>query len=225
MRVISTALTLLLMSPGCKSDSSSVEEKTKELAATGAELTNTAYEGARKWGSASMEEVYTEARAIVDDAGGDIEVAVTKVNTLLEGLARDPDSEISTQDRIARMMVLMVPIVGPAKRYIDARRLFAAGVAENNEQRKQEARRELLIALVEGGLDIGMLGVAGPKLDMVATGADKVLKLLKISRVMSTLGATELNTFDELLDGLLRDGQIRAGADAALTVDLSAILH
>ena len=255
MRVMSTALALLLMSPGCKSESSSSKsesaeseedpktteegaldkgtamgkrllsvgkEKTKDLASAGAEVTNTAYEGARKWGTASVDEVYSEARAIVGDAG-DIEVAVTTVNTLLGGLAQDPNSEVSTQDRIARMMVLMVPIVGPAKRYIDARMLFAVGVSENNAQRKQEARRELLIAFVEGGLDIGMLGVAGSRIDLVATGADKVLKLLKLTRVVSTLGGSELSTFDELLDALLRESQIRASADAVLTVELSAI--
>lgn len=197
--------------------------KTKEIAATGVKATTAAYEGASEWGTASVEEVSAEARAIVGKAGGNMEAAVTTVNTLVGGLAHDPNGKVSTPDRIARMMVLMVPIVGPAKRYLDARKLFAIGVTESDEERQQEARRELLIAFVESGLDIGMLGVAGARVDIVATGADKVLKGLKLTRLVSTLGGSELNTFDDLLDALLDDKQIRASADAALTVELSAI--
>jgi hypothetical protein len=195
--------------------------KTKSLAKEGAELSTSAYHKTRAWGESSVEGLQEEARTILREADGDANAASGKINQLISSLATDPDSHLTSAGRIARIVVLMVPIVGPTKRYIDARELYALGVKEKSEARKQEARREFLIGCAEAGLDIGMLGVAGSQVDLVASGADQVLKLLKISRSVGTLSGTNLKTFDALLDALLLDADVRKSADTALTVDLS----
>lgn len=194
----------------------------RELAVEGAQLGTRAYRQTRRWSEASLDEVRAEAVAIVAEGGGDMAAAAGQVNQLLERLARDAGTA-STADRVARMIVLMVPIVGPTTRYLDARRLYQVGRATHDPAKIDQARRETLIAFVEAGLDIGMLGLAGSKIDLVATGADKVLSLLRAARAVSTLAGTDLRTFERLLDTMLEHDDIRAAVDAALTVDLAEI--
>lgn len=198
--------------------------KTKSVAEEGVDISTNAYHKTRAWGSRSVDEVREEAVDILRDTDGDVDAASGKINALIGTLATDPDSHFTSAGRIARIVVLMVPIVGPTKRYIDARKLYEVGVREKSEARKQEARRELLIACAEAGLDIGMLGVVGSHVDLVASGADRVLKLLKISRSVGTLSGTNLRVFDELLDKLLLDEEVRKNADAALSADLSSLV-
>lgn len=198
-------------------------DTTKDLAHKAEDLGLSAYRKTRKWGAASIDDVRKEALAIVKEVGGDMLRAANTINGMLDLLAKDPDAKVTTADRVARMIVLMVPVVGPTKRYIDARKLYQSGVARKDEARIQEARRETLIAFTEAGLDIGVLGLIGGKIDLVATGADKVLSLLKTSRKVSTLVGANLNTFDDLLDAMLRNAEIRDSVDAALTIDLAQI--
>jgi hypothetical protein len=197
--------------------------KGEALAHKGKELGTRAYYKTRNWGATTVDKVRDEAVAIVKEVGGDLIAAAAKINIILDALARHPDDKISTTDRIARMIVLMVPIVGPTKRYIDARKLYEVGVAQKNQSHIQEARRETLMAFAEAGLDIGMLGLVGGKIDVVATGADKVLKVLKASRKISVLAGADLKTFDALLDKLLENADIRNSVDSALTIDLAKI--
>ncbi len=177
----------------------------KEALGTGKDLSNS-----------SLDEVKSLGKKIADGSKDNAVAAADKVNTLVRSLAKDPDSKLNPGQKIARMIVLMVPLVGPTKRFIDARALYESGLKNKDDKKLQKSRREALMAFVEAGLDIGTLGLVGSKIDLVATGFDKVLGLLSVSRKVSALVGSELKTFDRLLDQLLAIDEVRTSVDAAL---------
>lgn len=172
----------------------------------------------------SLEGMGAYAEALRERYGDDVNAAGAHVNELLDQIARDPNEDVTTTDKVARMIVLMIPFIGPTTRYIDARKLYEVGQEEQDNEKTQEARRETLIACAEAGLDIGTLGLIGSRVDLVATGANRVLGVLKLSRSINVLVGEDLKTLDDLLDHLLEQEDIRAGVDSALTIDLSAVV-
>ena len=82
--------------------------------------------------------------------------------------------------------------------------------------------KDSMLEAIDAGIEL--VGVAGSHVDEVASGADRVLKLLKVSRSVGTLSGTNLRVFDELLDTLLLDEDVRKSADAALSADLSSLV-
>lgn len=175
-----------------------------------------------KWSTEEMHDYAVEMR---EKYGDDLNAAGAHVNELLDKIARDPNEKFTTAYKAGHMIVLMIPIVGPTKRYADARKLYEIGRAEQDEARMQEARREVLIACAEAGLDIGTLGLVGAHVDLVATGADKALKMLKLSRNANVLLGKDLKTFDHLLDQLLEQEDIRLGVDNALMLNFSMVVQ
>lgn len=192
-------------------------EEGKSLLAQGKLLGNKLLGKGKDLSEASVDEVRGVGKKIADESKSNAAAAARRANTLLNSLARDPDSKLTTGERLARMLVLMVPIVGPTKRFIDARKLYEAGKKDNNEKRMQEARREALLAFVEGGLDIGTLGLVGSKIDLIATGFDKVIAIASASRKVSALVGSDLKVFDQFLDKLLAYDEVRAAIDGALS--------
>lgn len=165
---------------------------------------------------ASLDEARTIGEKIVASSKDNTVAAAAKINVLVRKLAQDPDAKLSTGEKVARMVVLMVPLVGPTKRFIDARALYESGKKKKDDKRIQEARREALLAFVEAGLDIGTLGIVGGKIDLVATGFDKVLGLLAVSRKVTALVGSDSKLFERYLDKLLAVDSVRTAIDNAL---------
>jgi len=227
---------------GCSDDKAKeVKESAQDLAERGKQLGSDAVEQGKKglnkgkeiarslldkgkrWGELSLREMQEFGDQIVDEYGDDINAAGEHVNGLLSKIARDPRDEFSPGEKIARMIILMVPLIGPTKRYADARRMYEFGRKEDDQLKIQVARRECLLAFGEAGLDIGTLGLVGSRLDLVASGADRVLKLLKITRNVNALLGDDFKTFDGLLDKLLEIDDVRQGVENALQADFSSI--
>jgi hypothetical protein len=167
----------------------------------------------RAWSQISVAEVQAYGEKL---ASTDTKTATLTINGLLEKVAKDPTKEEDTAAKVTRMMVLMMPLVGPTKRFADARALFENGKKEGNERKINEARREALLACAEAGLDIGTLGLVGSRVDVIATGADKALTLLKATRAINVLASEDMKGLDGLLDKLLEIEDVRAAADTVL---------
>jgi len=165
---------------------------------------------------ASLDEIKDLGKKIAATSKDNAVAGASKINTLVRSLAKDPASKLSPGAKVARMVVLMVPLVGPTKRFIDARALYELGKKKKDDKLIQKARREALMAFVEAGLDIGTLGIVGSKIDLVATGFSTVLGMLAVSRKVSALAGSDLKTFDRLLDSLLAIGEVRTAVDGAL---------
>lgn len=188
----------------------------KQLGAKGKQLGDRAVGETKSLATRSVQEVKDIANAVVAMGGKHAGGAAARINVALNSIARDPDAKVSTADKVARLIVLMVPIVGPTKRFADARKLYATAAQSGDETRKQRARREALIAFAEASLDIGTLGLVGSRIDLIATGADKALSALRLSRTAGTLVGANLKAFDGFLDTLLSYSDVQASVDAAL---------
>ena len=227
---------LLVWLSGCGADSAEearemardaqdrVASEARELAERGKEFGQSMMLEGKELSDWSLEEMGAYAEALRERYGDDVNATGAHVNELLDRIARDPNEDVTTTDKVGRMIVLMIPFVGPTTRYIDARKLYEVGQAEQDAESMRRARRETLIACAEAGLDIGTLGLVGSRVDLVATGADRVLVALKLSRSINVLVGEDLKTLDDLLDHLLEQEDVRTGVDNALTVDLSMIV-
>lgn len=169
------------------------------------------------------DELFVLSEEILAEVGDDINLAGARINELLDHIAQAPDAKLTPKEKLNGMVVLMVPVVGPTQRYANARKLHEVGIRNGNLDQIQSARRDCLIAFAEMGLDIGMLGVAGTQIDAVATGADRVLGVLKMSRKVNSLVGDDLAIFDAFLDDLLANAIVCGAVDKALAMDFSKI--
>ncbi len=198
----------------------SAKDRALSAGSRGLELGKSLIGKGASWSSLSRDETKRLGERIVEEAGENSLAARSRVNRLLDRIARDPTKKVSPTDRVGRMIVLMIPLVGPTKRYADARKLYELGAASKDAAMMQRARREVLVAFIEAGLDIGALGLVGSRMDLVATGANRLLTILKVSRTVSVLAGDDRRTFDTLLDKLLAFDDIRSSVDRALTSNL-----
>ena len=178
----------------------------------------------KRWATWSLDEAAEFGQSVLEEYGDDLNSAGSVINDVLNSIAKDPDVDLTTTERVGRIVVLMIPLVGPTKRFADARKQFESGEIEQDKLKMQKARRECVVAMAEAGLDIGTLGLVGAKVDLIATGADKVLVLLKLSRNVDELTDSDLKTFDHYIDMLLADDDVRNGIDMALKADFSELV-
>ncbi|MBL4636510.1 MAG: hypothetical protein JKY56_21815 [Kofleriaceae bacterium] len=169
----------------------------------------------RSWSENSLSDLRAASLAMVKASGDKLDVARDGVNAAVGAIA---SASIPDTDKIERIVVLMIPVIGPSRRYLDARSLYAEGKSESNPDKIARARRETLIACAEAGLDVGTLGLLGGGVDLVATGADKILGILKIGRTVNILSGSDSDVLTSYLDGLLEKEQVRNAVDAALEV-------
>jgi|GEM_PF-4879262 len=202
-RCAAASIALVLALAGCSKDKS--KDHIDRAVAKGKDLSQ-----------ASIEQVRAVGKRIAATSKDNAEAAAARVNDLVRKLATDPDSMLSPGAKVARMVVLMVPLVGPTRRFVDARALYESGKHNQDTERIQRARREALLAFVEAGLDIGTLGIVGGKIDLVATGFGKVLGLLAMSRKVTALAGSDFKTFERLLDRMLAVDSVRVAIDHAL---------
>jgi len=178
----------------------------------------------KEWSAQSFEELRDFGAELVDQYGDDINASGARIDELLLMMARDPDAQVTAEARAGRMIILMIPFVGPTKRFADARALHDAARDAEDEAKLQQARRECLLACAEAGLDIGTLGLVGSHADLVATGVNHVFTTLKVTRNLNALLEGDLVILDRFLDGLLAHEAIQSGIDRALMTDLSTIV-
>ncbi len=169
----------------------------------------------RSWSEDSLSDLRSASLAMVKASGDKIDVARDGVNAAVGAIA---SASIPDTDKIERIVVLMIPVIGPSRRYLDARSLYAQGKSESDSDKVSRARREALMACAEAGLDIGTLGLLGGGVDLVATGADKILGLLKVGRTVNILTGSDSDVLTSYLDSLLEKKQVRNAVDAALEV-------
>jgi len=236
MKRTTIILCAALCAAGCDSGSTEatqerVEETTRDLARQAGKLGRDAKERGerllfrgKELGEWTLDEMRELGAQLAAEYGDDINQGGAVVNELLVKIARDPSDGVTSIEKAGRIVVLMIPFIGPTKRYADARALFKVGSELPDPAKKQEARRECLVACAEAGLDIGTLGLVGGRIDTVATGVDRVLTALKLSRNVNALVGDDLKTFDDLLDQVLESEAIRSGLDAALAVDLARVV-
>lgn len=174
------------------------------------------FKDGQSWSEQSLSEIRTKSEELVNSAGDKVGLARDTVNSLVMDIATA--TSIPNRDKIERMLVLMLPVIGPSKRYLDARTLFADGRRESDAGKVSRARRETLLACAEMGLDIGTFGLLGTKIDHITTGAEKVLILLKVGRTVNVLSGSDGDILRGYLDSLLEEELIVNAIDSGLSV-------
>ncbi len=199
-------------------------DKTRQVSHDAIESGKTLLIRGRGWSENSLAELKAYSARLIDEHGDDINAAGAKVDALLDKIAQDPDAEVTQAAKVGRMAVLMIPFVGPTKRFADARVLFESGMETADPERLQLARRECLLAFAEAGLDISTLGMVGGRAGLLVGGIDRVVVALKLTRKINALADGDLVILDRFLDTLLSHESIRDGIDRALATDLSTLV-
>lgn len=190
-------------------------EEAKKTSNSALTLATSTLEEGLVLGETSLTEVRGASEAIVKASRGSIGSIQAGVNRLVGAVAAAPN--ISQRAKIERIFILMIPVIGPSKRYLDARDTYRRGREQHDDAKLALARRETLMACAEMGLDVGTLGLLGGGADLVATGADKVLGALKIGRAVNVLTGSDSDTLTSYLDSMLENDHLRAAVDASLS--------
>ena len=107
----------------------------------------------------------------------------------IDRLGDDPDAPRDAGDIAARFVLRSIPVVGRLDRYADARALYAAhadGDDEASVAMRAEARRQCLLACIQGGLDLTLLGLPSA-LEMPVVLADQLVDAAVLGQRTSKL--------------------------------------
>ncbi len=189
--------------------------KTTETSESALRLASATLDDGRALGESSLAELRGASESLIAAAGGELTTVRKGVNHLVTTIANAPD--VANREKIERIFILMVPVIGPSKRFLDARTTYRAGRNEDDDAKLALARRETLMACAEMGLDVGTLGLLGGGADLVATGADKVLGALKLGRTINVLTGSDNDVLTAYLDSMLENEHLRATVDASLS--------
>ncbi|MCA8960474.1 MAG: hypothetical protein KDC38_08175 [Planctomycetes bacterium] len=181
------------------------------------------WERSSEWSGHRLADFHAYGERLRREHADDINAVGAALDAFLRRIALDPEANLSARSRVARMMVVMIPFAGPTKRFADARALFGASIEPRDDARLQHARRECLLACAEIGLDITAFGLI-EHADLVATGLDRVLTTLKVTRSVGALVHEDADLLSWFLDQLLDNAIIRDGIDTALRLDLSQLV-
>tara|TARA_R110002073_G_scaffold177151_1_gene334927 strand:+ start:41772 stop:42539 length:768 start_codon:yes stop_codon:yes gene_type:complete len=188
--------------------------KTSKASDLALRLADETLDDGRAFGESSLDELRRASEAVLAASDGQLGSIQSGINHLVGAIAVAPN--VSQRDKIERIFILMVPVIGPSKRYLDARATYRLGREQSDDEQLALARRETLMACAEMGLDVGTLGLLGGGVDMVATGADKVLGALKIGRAVNVLTGSDSDVLSAYLDSMLENDHLRATVDASL---------
>ena len=189
--------------------------ETKNTSDSALDIAAATLDEGRALGETSVAELRKASEAIIAASDGTLGSVQAGVNRLVGAVAAAPN--VSQRAKIERIFILMVPVIGPSKRYLDARATYRAGQEQDDAEKLALARRETLMACAEMGLDVGTLGLLGGSADLVATGADKVLGALKFGRTINILTGSDSDVLTSYLDSMLENEHLRATVDASLS--------
>jgi hypothetical protein len=125
---------------------------------------------------------------------GTINSAVQSFGEQLKKLESDPVKEISTQEKLQRLGIRQIPVLGSLDRYADARACYNkaqttledlnadSATREQACKLQQQAKRECLLACVQAGINLSIVGLPD-HLDLPFEYADQAVDLLKVGKV------------------------------------------
>ena len=147
---------------------------TAELAKSGGRAAGAALSQLRRFTGRKVKEAKDETGRVVSD--------------VLHSVSVDPDKEKS----IVRQLMQILPGIGASTEYADAWRKFHEGRAKSDDAMVQVARKECLIALADGGIDVMFLG-SGKVFRGIALAAKKASSSLILTRAARKVGIPELD--------------------------------
>jgi hypothetical protein len=218
-----------------------VQKASHSVTTTGQETLNLADRVARNVWLSVDQVIHSEAFA------GTINKAVQTFGEQLKKLESDPSKEPSTQEKITRLGLRQLPVLGSLDRYSDARAKFhharsllSSTSPETPEQAEltrlvKEAKRECLLACIQAGLNVSVIGLPdhmdlpfeyGAQLvDFLKLGktATEVTSLMEkqgwISVSWTEIDHSRLDILTPLIDEALAIESVDAVMDSLLTYD------
>lgn len=147
---------------------------TAELAKSGGRVAGAALSQLRRFTGRKVQEAKDETQRVASD--------------VLHSVSVDPDKEKS----IVRQLIQILPGIGASTEYADAWRKFHEGRSKSDDAMVQAARKECLVALADGGIDVMFLG-SGKVFRGIALAAKKASGSLLLTRAARKVGIPELD--------------------------------
>lgn len=207
---------------GCDNGTKEQVQTIKEQAQKQAE---TALEDASDWAARQrLDELlapYREsARELLNQAG-------SGANSSLNAVAVAPGEKAAIELQAVRFTAKHLPAIRALVRYADARKAYQAAEQipdpEARAKARHAAKRECLLACLEAGIDVTILG-AGGLIDQTARHANQVLSALKAAQAAAIFGAPQIaDQLTQFLDAALQIPSVNVTMETMLTFDLERL--
>jgi hypothetical protein len=207
---------------GCDDKSKEQAQQVREQAQKQAE---SSYKDASEWvANQRFDELlapYREsARAMLNSAG-------SGTNSALNSVALAPGEKAGMELQAVRFAGKHLPAVRAMVRYADARKAWQEAVKnpdlEARAKQQHAAKRQCLLACLEAGIDLTVLGTGG-LIDQTARHADKVLSALKTAQGAAIFGAPAIaDKLTEFLDAALQIPSVSCTMETMVSFDLEKL--